>query len=39
LELSESLGQEPEGMLRLGLLHYNTPAEVDELLGVLAALG
>jgi cysteine desulfurase family protein (TIGR01976 family) len=38
LELSESLGLEPEGMLRLGLLHYNTPAEVDELLGVLAKL-
>jgi len=38
LELSESLGQEPAGMLRLGLLHYNTPGEVDELLGVLAEL-
>lgn len=37
-ELSESLGLEPAGMLRLGLLHYNTPAEVDELLGVLAQL-
>lgn len=35
LELSETLGQEPAGMLRIGLVHYNTPAEVDRLLRAL----
>jgi len=34
--LSQALGLEPDGVLRLGLLHYNTAAEVDL---VLAALG
>lgn len=37
LELSEALDLEPEGMLRVGLLHYNTAAEVDRLLQWLAA--
>jgi cysteine desulfurase family protein (TIGR01976 family) len=37
LNLTESLGLEPEGMLRVGLLHYNTPAEVDRLLAALSA--
>ena len=32
LQLTESLGLEPDGMVRLGLVHYNTPAEVDRLL-------
>jgi cysteine desulfurase family protein (TIGR01976 family) len=36
LALSESLGLEPEGMVRVGLLHYNTADEVDRLV---AALG
>lgn len=29
LQLSERLGREPSGMLRLGMMHYNTPEEVD----------
>ncbi len=37
-ELSESLDLEPAGMLRLGLLHYNTLGEIDELLAALAEL-
>ena len=32
LQFSESLGLEPEGMVRIGALHYNTAAEVDRLL-------
>lgn len=36
LPLTEALGLEPEGMVRVGLLHYNTPDEVDR---VLAAIG
>jgi cysteine desulfurase family protein (TIGR01976 family) len=32
LALTEALGLEPEGMVRVGLLHYNTAAEVDRLL-------
>jgi cysteine desulfurase family protein (TIGR01976 family) len=32
LQLTESLGLEPDGMLRIGLAHYNTPQEVDRLL-------
>ena len=39
LELSEALGLEPEGALRVGILHYNTTEEidrfVDELSGIL----
>ncbi|HTM21294.1 MAG TPA: cysteine desulfurase-like protein [Kofleriaceae bacterium] len=35
LELSTALGLEPHGMLRLGLLHYNTTGEVDRLLSAL----
>jgi len=38
LEVSTALGQEPQGMVRIGLLHYNTPGEVDRLLGALAEL-
>ena len=38
LQLTESLGLEPEGMVRLGLVHYNTPAEVDRLLEELSQL-
>ncbi len=38
LELSESLGLEPAGLVRLGLLHYNTSGEVDRLLAALAEL-
>src|SRR5262249_14441299 len=35
LELSRALGREPDGMVRIGCLHYNTPAEVDRLLAAL----
>ena len=34
-ELSHALNQEPQGLLRLGLLHYNTEEEVDYVLSVL----
>jgi cysteine desulfurase family protein (TIGR01976 family) len=36
--LSQALGLEPHGVLRLGLLHYNTAAEVDVVLGALREL-
>lgn len=32
LQVTEALGLEPHGMLRIGLVHYNTPEEVDRLL-------
>ncbi|MBA64068.1 MAG: cysteine desulfurase-like protein [Planctomycetaceae bacterium] len=32
LQLTEQLGLEPEGMVRLGLVHYNTAEEVDRLI-------
>lgn len=35
LQLSEILGHEPAGMLRVGLVHYNTAGEVDRLLRAL----
>ncbi len=38
LELTESLGLEPAGLVRLGLLHYNTLTEVERLLAALAEL-
>jgi cysteine desulfurase family protein (TIGR01976 family) len=38
LELSTRIGREPEGIVRLGLVHYNTTAEVDALLEVLDRL-
>ncbi len=38
LALSEALGLEPEGVLRIGLLHYNTSEEVERLLASLTAL-
>ncbi|MFM7845124.1 MAG: cysteine desulfurase-like protein [Planctomycetota bacterium] len=38
LNLSETLGREPEGMVRIGLVHYNTPSEVDRLLQALSQL-
>lgn len=39
LPLTEQLGVEPDGMLRLGLMHYNTASEVDRVLEVLERLG
>jgi selenocysteine lyase/cysteine desulfurase len=39
LELMERLGLEPTGgAVRIGFCHYNTPDEVDRVLGELAAL-
>jgi cysteine desulfurase family protein (TIGR01976 family) len=38
LNLTEALGLEPEGMLRVGMVHYNTPEEVQRLLGALQEL-
>ena len=37
LSLTETLGLEPDGMCRIGLVHYNTADEVDRLLAALAA--
>ena len=36
--LTEALDLEPEGVLRIGLLHYNTPEEIDRLLATLRGL-
>ena len=36
LPLTERLGLEPDGMVRIGMVHYNTTSEVDRLLDVLA---
>ncbi|HEV3142856.1 MAG TPA: cysteine desulfurase-like protein [Gemmataceae bacterium] len=36
--LSETLGLEPDGMVRIGLLHYNTKQEIDRLLEALRDL-
>jgi cysteine desulfurase family protein (TIGR01976 family) len=38
IEVTRALGLEPQGMVRVGLLHYNTAAEVDRLLRALAGL-
>ncbi|MGE0607722.1 MAG: cysteine desulfurase-like protein [Pirellulales bacterium] len=37
LPLTEALGLEPDGLLRIGLLHYNTAEEVDRLLAAMPA--
>ena len=36
--LTEALGLEPGGLVRIGLLHYNTREEVQRLLSVLGKL-
>ena len=36
LPLTEALGLEPDGLLRIGMLHYNTSEEVQRLLAALA---
>jgi selenocysteine lyase/cysteine desulfurase len=38
LPLTEALGLEPEGTLRIGIVHYNTAEEVDRLLAALAEI-
>jgi cysteine desulfurase family protein (TIGR01976 family) len=37
LPLTEALGLEPDGMVRIGLVHYNTREEIDRLLTEVAA--
>ncbi len=39
LPVTEALGLEPEGMVRIGLLHYNTEEEIDRLLSALDQVG
>lgn len=39
LNTTTALGLEPDGVLRLGMLHYNTTEEVDYVLGALAEIG
>lgn len=38
LPVTERLGLEPDGMVRIGMVHYNTPEEVECLLSELAAI-
>jgi selenocysteine lyase/cysteine desulfurase len=38
LPLTEALGVEPQGLVRIGLLHYNTREEVNYLLDVLKTI-
>jgi cysteine desulfurase family protein (TIGR01976 family) len=38
LPLTEALGLEPDGLLRIGLLHYNTDEEVGRLVSMLGEL-
>jgi cysteine desulfurase family protein (TIGR01976 family) len=38
LEVMKRVGLEPLGAVRAGIVHYNTPAEVDGLLAAIAAL-
>lgn len=38
LEFTETMNLEPDGMVRIGLLHYNTSEEVNRLLAELEAL-
>ncbi|MGC3970321.1 MAG: aminotransferase class V-fold PLP-dependent enzyme [Pirellulales bacterium] len=38
LPLTETLGVEPAGLVRIGMLHYNTLEEVDYLLDVLRTI-
>lgn len=39
LPLTEALGLEPEGMLRIGFLHYNTLEEVERVIDALGHIG
>jgi len=38
LPLTEALGLEPDGLLRVGLLHYNTREEVERFLAAMAEM-
>ena len=35
LQVTEAFGLEPQGVVRVGLMHYNTPSEIDRLLTAL----
>ena len=37
--LTEALGLEPDGLVRVGMLHYNTAEEVDRLIDVVRRMG
>jgi cysteine desulfurase family protein (TIGR01976 family) len=37
LPLTERLGVEPDGMVRIGLVHYNTPEEIDRIVTAIDA--
>jgi cysteine desulfurase family protein (TIGR01976 family) len=39
LQVTESLGLEPDGVLRAGIMHYTSAADVDRLLAALGELG
>ncbi len=39
VEVTAHLGRDPDGMLRLGLMHYNTQEEVDRVVHELLAIG
>ncbi|HEY0981040.1 MULTISPECIES: cysteine desulfurase-like protein [unclassified Schlesneria] len=38
LQVTENLGLEPDGVIRVGLMHYNTSGEIDRLLNALQSL-
>lgn len=38
LPVTERLGIEPQGMVRIGMVHYNTPAEIERLLAALSQI-
>lgn len=38
LQLTEALGLEPQGVVRVGLMHYNTQSEVERLIETLSKL-
>jgi selenocysteine lyase/cysteine desulfurase len=38
LPVTEALGLEPDGLVRIGLLHYNTAEEVERLLAAVREL-
>ena len=38
LEFTETLGLEPEGMVRIGLVHYNTPSEIGRMMETIESL-
>ncbi len=38
LAVTEALGLEPQGLLRIGAVHYNTTEEIDRLIGALESL-